>query len=59
MFETIFRNVRAISQIHPELRFTQIITMAANRAGWKENDLFYCTNEMIEKGLEILVKEQC
>lgn len=57
MFETIFYNVRAINQIHPELRFQQIMTIAAQKAGWKDNDLFYCPNEIIEKGLAILLEE--
>ena len=57
MFETIFSNVRAINQIHPELRFQQIMTIAAHEAGWKDNDLFYCPNEIIENGLAMLLEE--
>ena len=57
MFETIFSNVRAINQIHPELRFQQIMTIAAQKVGWKDNDLFYCPHEIIENGLAILLEE--
>lgn len=57
MFETIFNNVRAIHAIYPELRFQQIMTIAAQRAGWKENDLFYCPDDVINQGLEKTLKE--
>lgn len=55
MFENIFAKIRMINQIHPELRFNQIMSIAAKRAGWKEDDLFYCPNETIEQGLDMLL----
>lgn len=51
MFENIFSQVRAINNICPELRFQQIMSIAARKAGWSDNDLFYCPNETILKGL--------
>lgn len=57
MFETIFCSLRVINQIHPELRFNQIMTIAARKAGWEDNDLFYCPNSTIEKGLSMLLEE--
>ena len=55
MFETIFSNVRAIHQQHPELRFQQIMAIAAQKAGWKDNDLFYCPDSTIKQGLDMLL----
>lgn len=57
MFETIFNNVRAICQFHPELHFQQIMTIAAQKAGWKDNDLFYCPDETIKQGLDMWLVE--
>lgn len=52
MFEEIINYVRAIHQTHPELRFQQIIHIAADKAGWNSNDLFYCEDSVIKAGLE-------
>lgn len=57
MFETIFSSVRAINQVHPELRFQQIMTIAAQKAGWKDNDLFYCPDATIKQGLDMWLGE--
>ena len=57
MFENIFCKVRAINTIHPELRFQQIMSIAAKKAGWNDNDLFYCPNEIILKGLTLFLEE--
>lgn len=55
MFEHIFAKIRIVNQLHPELRFNQIISIAAKRAGWKDDDLFYCPDEIIVKGLDALI----
>lgn len=52
MFNEIINSVRAIHQIHPELRFQQIIYIAANKAGWNGDDLFYCEDSIIKAGFE-------
>ena len=46
-----------IKKRHPELRICQIIDIAAYKAGWDNNDLFYLSDEKILSGLEILNKE--
>lgn len=46
----------ALCEIHqkrPELRVCQIMSIAAQMGGWGNDDLFYCPNEVILKGLEI------
>lgn len=57
MFESIFAKIRVINQEHPALRFQQIMSIAAMKAGWSQNDLFYCPNEIIEKGLDLMMSE--
>lgn len=47
-----------IRKHRPELRICQIFNIAAFKAGWKDNDLFYCPDEMILKGLELLRGEE-
>lgn len=39
------------------LRIGQIITAAAAMGGWCSNDIFYCTDEVLLKGLKLLYKE--
>ena len=51
MYEIILNKIRIIKQLRPELRINQIMTIAANKAGWTENDLFYCSDELVEIGL--------
>lgn len=46
-----------VMQMHPELRVGQIILIAARRAGWRNNDIFYCPDEDIERGLDIILGE--
>ena len=43
-----------IKKVHSELRLCQILSIAANKAEWKDNDLFYCSDETILKGLQIM-----
>ena len=49
--------VYEIRQRHPELRLCQILSNAASKAGWDNNDLFYLPDEKLLEGLEILKKE--
>lgn len=49
--------VYEIRQRHPELRLCQILSNAASKAGWDNNDLFYLPDDKLLEGLEILKKE--
>lgn len=49
--------VYAILYYHPELRIGQILVTAAHKAGWKNDDIFYCDNTCLKDGLEIYLKE--
>lgn len=55
MFERIFAKIRMVHMNHPELRFNQIMSIAAKKAGWIGDDLFYCPDNTIEKGLDMLL----
>ena len=46
--------ISEIKKFHHELRLCQILSIAANKADWKDNDLFYCSDETILKGLQIM-----
>lgn len=48
----IISNLCEIHKIHPELRVCQILSIAAQMTGWKNDDLFYCPDDVILKGLE-------
>lgn len=43
--------------LYPELRLQQIMTIAARKSGWLNEDLFYCPDETITRGLEIILSE--
>lgn len=57
MFERIFQMVREIHCHNPELRFQQIMSIAASEAGWTNNDLFYCPDDVLIKGLSSILEE--
>lgn len=42
---------------HPELRLCQVLSIAAHKAGWTNEDLFYCSDSTILKGLELLAEQ--
>lgn len=42
---------------HPELRLCQVLSIAAHKAGWASEDLFYCPDSTILKGLELLAEQ--
>lgn len=42
---------------HPELRLCQVLSIAAHKAGWTNEDLFYCPDSTILKGLELLAEQ--
>lgn len=54
----IFSALCEIHQKHPELRVCQIMSVAAKYAGWENDDLFYCPDSVILKGLEILKQRE-
>ena len=49
--------LKDIRHRHPELRICQILSIAAYKAGWDNNNTFYLPDEKLLSGLEILNKE--
>lgn len=49
--ESILCLLGEIKQKHPELRVCQILSNAALMAGWRIDDLFYCPDATILKGI--------
>lgn len=48
--------LHALCEIHqrwPELRVCQTMSIAAQMGGWENDDLFYCPDAVILKGLEM------
>lgn len=48
----------AVKGLYPELRICQILSIAAHHGGWSDNDLFYCPDEVIEKGLNHMIESK-
>lgn len=51
---------RALAKLrkrHPELRLCQVLSIAAHKAGWANEDLFYCPDSTILQGLELLAEQ--
>lgn len=40
------------------LRLCQILSITAHKAGWKDDDLFYCPDEVTLKGLNAIIAEK-
>lgn len=49
--------LRCIYNACPELRIGQIMVNAAVKGGWTQGDIFYCSDEILLKGLKILWDE--
>ena len=42
----------------PELRIGQLLVNAAHKGGWNQDDIFYCPDDVIEKGIKLLIEER-
>lgn len=47
--------IKKVREQYPMLRIGQLLSLAAKRGGWEQDDLFYCPDEKIIKGLESMV----
>ena len=54
-------DIQAYSKIifkrHPELRFLQLMYIAAKNGGWKNDDIFYCPDDVLIAGLKKIVDD--
>lgn len=57
MTEDISRYIKLYHDIFPMLRYTQIVSNAAKAGGWNNNDVFYCPDETLLRGLRILLEK--
>lgn len=46
-----------VQSCYPTLRLGQLLSCAASRGGWTSGDLFYCPNDILIKGLNIMFSE--
>lgn len=44
--------IQAAREQYPELRLGQLLTDAAKAGGWKNQDIFYCPDDVIADGLK-------
>lgn len=56
--DEILSLVKVVNAIYPMLRFQQMMSIAAQKAGWKENDLFYCPDDIIASGLKLMLNDK-
>ncbi len=56
--DEILNLVKVVHAIYPMLRFQQIMSIAAQKAGWKDNDLFYCPDDIIVSGLKLMMNDK-
>lgn len=56
--DEILSLTKVVHAIYPMLRFQQMMSIAAQKAGWKDNDLFYCPDDTIIKGLKLMLEEK-
>lgn len=55
--EQIESLLSCISKRSPKLRICQIMVIAAKKGGWNQDDIFYCPDDILLKGLQILSDE--
>lgn len=53
----IIKYMFIIQSRHPELRVGQIMSIAAQKGGWNNSDIFYCSNDILEAGFEKWLSE--
>lgn len=58
MENEIYIALAKVRNCYPELRICQIFSIAANKAGWSNSDLFYCPDSTILEGLNMLLEQQ-
>lgn len=56
--DEILSLVKVVNAIYPMLRFQQMMSIAAQKAGWKENDIFYCPDDIIASGLKLMLNDK-
>lgn len=56
--DEILNLTNVVHAIYPMLRFQQIMSIAAQKAGWKDNDLFYCPDDIIVSGLKLMINDK-
>lgn len=56
--DEILNLAKVVHTIYPMLRFQQIMSIAAQKAGWKDNDLFYCPDDIIVSGLKLMMNDK-
>lgn len=58
-YNSVLMNIYAdVRERYPELRACQVMAFAAHKAGWESADLFYCPDDTIMKGLEMMLEER-
>lgn len=53
----IIKYMFIIQSRHPELRVGQIMSIAAQKGGWNNNDIFYCSNDILKAGFRKWLSE--
>ena len=53
---SIIRLIKLAHQAHPEMRICQLIFFAAKVGGWNNDDVFYCSDETLIRGLEQILR---
>lgn len=53
----IIKYMFIIQSRRPELRVGQIMSIAAKKGGWNNNDIFYCSNDILETGFKKWLSE--
>lgn len=54
MQNELIKLLAEISASNPQLRMCQIIGNAAKLGGWNSDDIFYCSDEILLRGLQKL-----
>ena len=53
----IVKLMTEVIELHPEWRVGQTMLIAARAGGWTSDDIFYCPDDTLTKGMEAIIKE--
>lgn len=53
---SLLEKIRKLCELHHDSELWRILVIAAYEGGWEDNNLFYCPDDILEKGIDSLLE---